>query len=130
MEGKHFYNDAIISDDVFVDPVFEYPNNANYMKTLIGWKQNNAKGCSVTGGYVYRGKLLEELYGSYVFGDYCTGKVWTINLNSGKALDHIEWNLSNLEEDMYISSFAEDNLGELYILNHSGSIYKIINIEK
>ena len=130
MEGKHFYNDAIISDDVFVDPVFEYPNNANYMKTLIGWKQNNAKGCSVTGGYVYRGKVLEELYGSYVFGDYCTGKVWTINLNSGKALDHIEWNLSNLEEDMYISSFAEDNLGELYILNHSGSIYKIINIEK
>ena len=130
MEGKHFYNDAIISDDVFVDPVFEYPNNANYMKTLIGWKQNNAKGCSVTGGYVYRGKLLEDLYGSYVFGDYCTGKVWTINLNSGKALDHIEWNLSNLEEDMYISSFSEDNLGELYILNHSGSIYKIINIEK
>ena len=130
MEGKHFYNDTIISDDVFVDPVFEYPNNANYMKTLIGWKQNNAKGCSVTGGYVYRGKMLEELYGSYVFGDYCTGKVWTINLNSGETLDHVEWNLSNLEEDMYISSFAEDNLGELYILNHSGSIYKIINIEK
>ena len=129
MEGKHIYNDAIISDEVFINPIFEYPNNANYMKTLIGWKQNNAKGCSVTGGYVYRGELLKELYGSYVFGDYCTGKVWTINLSSGKALNHIEWNLSNLKEDMYISSFAEDSLGELYILNHSGSIYKIINIE-
>ena len=99
------------------------------MKTLIGWKQNNAKGCSVTGGFVYRGKILEELYGSYIFGDYCTGKVWSINVVSGQASDYTEWKLFNLEEDLYISSFAEDDYGELYILNHSGSIYKIINIE-
>jgi glucose/arabinose dehydrogenase len=131
MEGKHNYNDAIISEsDYFIDPVFEYPNNANYIKALIGWDQNNAKGCSVTGGYVYRGQVIEEVFGLYFFGDYCTGKVWTIKIDSGNSSNYIEWDFSNIKEDVNISSFAEDKSGELYILNHSGSIYKIINIEK
>ena len=51
MEGSSCYpiGEKCESDN-FIFPIFEYPNNANYIKTLIGWKQNNAKGCSVTGG--------------------------------------------------------------------------------
>ena len=67
----------------FIPPVFEYPNNANYMKTLIGWEQNSAKGCSVTGGYVYRGNAIIELQGLYIFGDYCTGRIWSFEIEDG-----------------------------------------------
>ena len=57
MEGKHCYPLDITDceNTEFVNPAFEYPNNANYVKTLFGIKQPNMDGCSITGGYIYRG---------------------------------------------------------------------------
>jgi len=128
MEGSHCYpsNENCEKDNLIL-PIFEYPNNANYMKTLIGWNQNNVQGCSVTGGYVYRGSTILQLEGKYLFGDYCTGKVWSLQISEGKVIDHIEWEISGIKEDFYLSSFGEDGNGELYLLNHSGEIYKIID---
>ena len=115
--------------DNLIPPIFEYPNNANYIKTLLGWKQNDAKGCSVTGGYVYRGSAIPELYGKYSFGDYCTGKIWSFQVSQGKALDFTQWDIRGINKDFYLSSFGEDGNGELYLLNHTGEIYKIIDYE-
>ena len=129
MEGTHCYPPGEdCEEEGFVLPIFEYPNNANYIKTLIRWDQNDAQGCSVTGGYVYRGNLIPELYGKYIFGDYCTGKVWSFTVNSEITLDYQEWNLNGIKEDLFLSSFGEDGKGELYIVNHTGSIYKIIGV--
>jgi glucose/arabinose dehydrogenase len=130
LEGTHCYpedNQDCNSDNMIL-PLFEYPNDANYLKTLIGWNQPDMQGCSVTGGYVYRGQNKPKLYGRYFFGDYCTGKVWSI-LNNGSNLDlkdHThELLVSMNKKEFYLSSFGEDEKGELYIVNYSGQIYSI-----
>ena len=130
MEGSYCYPiDEDCDKNNFVFPIFEYPNNANYVKTLIGWDQNDVQGCSVTGGYVYRGKMFSEIYGQYFFGDYCTGKIWSIEVVNGELVTHHEWNLKGIEEDLYLSSFGEDGQGELYMINHTGNIYKVTGFE-
>ena len=47
-------------------------------------------GCSITGGYIYRGSEISELYGRYIFGDYCTGKVWSFRLKDDKITDFVD----------------------------------------
>ena len=130
MEGSYCYPiGEDCNENNFVFPIFEYPNNANYVKTLIGWDQNDVQGCSVTGGYVYRGRMFPKIYGQYFFGDYCTGKIWSIEVINGKLVSHNEWNLKGIEEDLYLSSFGEDGQGELYMVNHTGNIYKVTGLE-
>ena len=113
-----------------VDPIFEYSSNANYGKTLAGFKQSNeVQGCSVTGGYTYYGSI-KELYGWYIFGDYCTGKVWGLkknHLNNYELLNLSDALFQKMKKQLYISSFGVDNNDELYIIDHSGYIYKIVN---
>ena len=110
-------------------PIHEYPNDANYMVILGGGSQTNSDGCSVTGGYVYRGKKIEALNGYYIFGDYCSGNIWTFKVVNDKATElknrTEEINLANAEFTTYISSFGEDADGELYIVEYNGGIYKI-----
>lgn len=76
--------------------------------------------CSVTGGYVYRGKT-EKLRGIYLYGDYCSGRIWGLRKNGGK------WSNKLLLDTPYsISTFGEDENGELYLADHdSGAIYRI-----
>ena len=92
----------------FTDPIVEYPH---------------AEGCSVTGGYVYRGKAIPTLAGTYLYGDYCMGTIWKLTRNS----DGETWaNEQLLKDNLRISSFGEDDSGELYVLDLTGSIYKIV----
>ena len=130
LEGTHCYPDdnQECSKDNLVLPIFEYPNDANYYKTLIGWKQPNMHGCSVTGGYVYRGKNIPALYGRYFFGDYCTGKIWSLNIDKDNLdlIDHTNELLESMNKnEFYLSSFGEDQEGELFIINYSGEVYSI-----
>jgi glucose/arabinose dehydrogenase len=75
--------------------------------------------CSVTGGYVYRGAKIPALSGFYIFGDYCNGRLWTL-VKFGGA-----WRLSALRDTPYsISSFGEDEAGELYLVDHVGTVYR------
>ena len=110
-------------------PIHEYPNDANYMVILGGGSQTNSDGCSVTGGYVYRGEKIKALNGYYIFGDYCSGNIWTFKVINDKATELTnrteEINLANGEFTTYISSFGEDADGELYIVEYNGGIYKI-----
>jgi len=81
-------------------------------------------GCSVTGGYVYRGTALPALVGSYIYGDYCSGLVWTLRRNSQG-----DWQNETLfSTGASISSFGEDEAGELYVLDHGGAIYKLVGV--
>jgi glucose/arabinose dehydrogenase len=79
-----------------------------------------ADGCSVTGGHVYRGTRVRELAGRYLYGDYCSGRIWTLTESGGR------WTSSLLlETSMRISSFGEDEAGELYVVDHGGGVYLI-----
>lgn len=87
-------------------------------------------GCSVTGGYVYRGSAIPTLDGEYFFADFCTDDVWTIDVIGGVApiAPAVSRN-AELESGGVtlnsIASFGEDAFGELYIVDQNGSIHRI-----
>lgn len=81
----------------------------------------HSEGCSVTGGYVYRGTALPELVGAYFFGDYCSGRIWVSYPDGAGA-----WQTALYFEDAFvISSFGEDEDGELYMVDYKGVIYRL-----
>lgn len=100
-----------------INPVYVY-NHGN----------KEREGLSVTGGYVYRGSI-KELQGRYIFGDYQNPRIWSLVLKNGNSS-----NFMDLTKDLQpengrinlISSFAEDQMGELYIVDFTGAIYRII----
>ncbi len=78
--------------------------------------------CSITGGYVYRGKLAPALEGAYLFGDFCSGKIWALAREGAgwKSVEMLDTNLS-------LSSFGEDEDGELYVADlNRGGIYRLV----
>jgi glucose/arabinose dehydrogenase len=104
-EGLHCYRRGCRAEGV-VMPRAEYDHD---------------KGCSVTGGYVYRGKAMPELLGHYLYGDFCSGSVWVLDIEDSRAKPRIL-----LQSGKRISSFAEGRDGELYLLDFgSGRIFQI-----
>jgi glucose/arabinose dehydrogenase len=100
-----------------IDPVYVYKSGSG-----------DKEGKSVTGGYVYRGPV-RELQGRYVFGDYQNPRIWSFLLKNGKATDFKDHTKSLQPEGgriNLIASFAEDENGGLFIIDHSGPIYRII----
>ncbi|MDX1991865.1 MAG: PQQ-dependent sugar dehydrogenase [bacterium] len=80
-----------------------------------------SEGCSVTGGYVYRGSAMPELQGRYFYGDFCQGTIWSA-VREGNTWTPTVF----LDTDLRISSFGEDASGELYVLDYrSGAVYRI-----
>ena len=80
----------------------------------------HAHGCTVTGGYVYRGEAIPSLQATYLFADFCSGRIWAAWRNSD-----LRWGLIELMKlDMRISSFGEDEAGELYIIDYRGAVYR------
>ncbi len=82
---------------------------------------DHSLGCSVTGGYVYRGRQYPALIGHYLFGDYCSGRIWALTEDSAGR-----WTMRQLiDSPLSISSFGEDELGELYVVHYGGAIYRV-----
>ena len=79
-------------------------------------------GCSVTGGYVYRGSSLPSLYGAYVYGDYCSGRIWALRHDGDEVTEHMQI----VDSGLRIPSFAEDAAGDLYVLSFDGTIYRLV----
>lgn len=96
------------------------PSGVDLLDPVIQY--GRADGCSVTGGYVYRGQSLPEWYGIYLFGDYCTGSVWGLLRDTNGA-----WQMQRLfQQPASISSFGQDSAGELYLLDHAGGgLYRL-----
>ena len=108
-EGLHPYREREALENMTL-PVAEYPH-------IVG--------CAVTGGYVYRGAALPELQGVYLFGDYCTGRTWALRQN-----DADEWQVQPfIETGLTISSFGEDEAGELYLVDFKGDILRLARAE-
>lgn len=87
--------------------------------------------CSVTGGYVYRGTAIPEIDGTYFFGDFCTGKIWSF-VRSGSGVVQFTDRTAQLrpitgETINNITSFGEDDKGEIYIVDRDGEIFKIVD---
>ena len=84
------------------------------------WEYGHDQGCSVTGGYVYRGSMA-AWQGIYLYGDFCSGRIWGL-LRDG---DNIWQNTLLFETDFKITSFGEDESGEIYVVDRAGSIYQL-----
>jgi hypothetical protein len=79
------------------------------------------EGCSVTGGYVYRAKAVPAAAGRYFYGDYCSGNVWSLKVDGGRATDVRREPF----EVQSLTSFGLDAAGELYFATGNGRIYKL-----
>ncbi|MFI1018744.1 PQQ-dependent sugar dehydrogenase [Streptomyces sp. NPDC020965] len=106
MEGTHPFRGGIEPAN-HVPPVHEY--------------DRNGLGCSVTGGYVYRGREIPALKGQYLFSDYCDGNVRALRMKNGKVTGQSDLGVNGGE----VISFAQDGDGELYVLAIGGTISRI-----
>lgn len=78
--------------------------------------------CSVTGGFVYRGRRIPSIGGHYFYADYCAGWLRSFRYDQGKAIDRREWKIPDIG---HIVSFGEDSSGELYIVAENGRVWRI-----
>ncbi|MBI2469782.1 MAG: PQQ-dependent sugar dehydrogenase [Planctomycetes bacterium] len=109
MEGNHCYNPSSDCDTSgLILPIWEYEHDGQ-------------GSCSITGGYVYRGTKFPELYGKYIYGDYCSGSIWALSYDGTNPAT----NKLLLTADIEISSFGIDKDNEMYICDLNGKIYKL-----
>jgi glucose/arabinose dehydrogenase len=103
------------------------PCNTDGLLTMPVAVNDRGRGeCAITGGYVYRGaNWAPELTGAYVFSDFCTGTLWALDANAALANGRAEvFELGSA--GFGPSSFGEDEAGELYVVNLSGEIYRLV----
>ncbi|MEA2713535.1 MAG: hypothetical protein QOK27_1496 [Gemmatimonadales bacterium] len=92
--------------------------------TLPTFQYSHPGGCSVIGGYVYRGSALPDLQGVYFYGDFCQRWVHSLRYTDGTATEVTNW--PALRTVSSLTSFGEDAAGELYLLESSGRVSKIV----
>lgn len=107
LEGNECYAEPDCDPSAYTAPVDQYTHDY---------------GCSVTGGYVYRGTAIPGLVGTYLFADYCTGYLWGLIPNGDGTYVATDF----IETGMNPSSFAQDASGELYVVDLAGSISRIV----
>lgn len=95
------------------------PPPANYMPPLFVYSLSGPR-CAVIGGYVYRGLQGALPQGSYVYGDFCTGEIFLYNNNPGQQPALL------LDTNRSIVGFAEDEVGEIYVIGQGGTVEKIV----
>ncbi|MEZ4658295.1 MAG: PQQ-dependent sugar dehydrogenase [Caldilineaceae bacterium] len=105
MEGTSCYQSDECDASGLDAPIFEYDHSGH---------------CSITGGYVYRGAQYVELQGAYLFGDYCSGTIWSTTPTAEGWRTAVV-----LQSDVQISSFGEDENGELYLTAFDGKVYQL-----
>jgi glucose/arabinose dehydrogenase len=109
MEGQHCFRVAGCDQTGLTLPVLEY---------------DHTTGCSVIGGYVYRGAAVPALQGTYFYADYCFGWVRSFRIQGGQPVDETDW--PSLAPGGKVTSFGEDAAGELYLVTQLGGVFKIV----
>jgi glucose/arabinose dehydrogenase len=106
-EGRASYEPKPLGGGELVNPVHVYGHGGG--------------NCSVTGGFVYRGRAVPAARGRYFFGDYCSGSVWSLKISGGRA--------TSVRREPFrvasLSSFGEDARGELYLVSQGGTVYRL-----
>jgi len=87
------------------------------LKAPMAFYRHTAGRCSIIGGYVYRGRAIPALVGSYIYGDLCTGEIFALRSGASTRL---------LDTDLTISSFGEDQAGELYVVGIGGTVHRLV----
>lgn len=108
-EGFHCFNPATGCHTAgLIDPIIEYAQSTTR--------------CSVTGGHVYRGMSIPDLRGKYIYGDYCSGEIWSVPTAAVSTEPQLV-----IDSPYMISSFGEDAAGEIYVIRHSatGRVYRL-----
>jgi len=108
MEGNHCYSSVNCDINGLNIPVAEYDHSEG--------------DCSITGGYVYRGQSIPKLQGHFIFGDYCSGTIRSVE----RITEQTYQTHRLLESDQNISSFAQGTDGEILVLSLSGNIYRLV----
>jgi hypothetical protein len=108
MEGAHCFNPSSGCDQSGL--------------TLPNVEYSHDEGCSVTGGYVYRGGRVPSLVGYYFYSDYCSGWIRSFRLVAGSVTDNTEWTVPFAGN---VTSFGQDAEGNLYIVLQDGRIFRI-----
>jgi glucose/arabinose dehydrogenase len=98
--------------------------DANGLTLPVATLGHDSGVCSVVGGYVYRGERFPQLVGDYLFSDYCSGDLWLLPAADAVAGKPLEPLLVG-HHDGAIVSFGEDDAGELYVVDHGGSILRL-----
>ncbi len=109
MEGRDCFGGAACSPAGLARPAFVY---------------SHSFGCAISGGYVYRGTAFPALAGGYLFGDYCSGRIWA--LSAAAALSGATTARELLDTGLTVASFGQDDAGELYVCDLGGGrIYRL-----
>ena len=111
MEGIDCYRADSCSREGLQPPIFDYVHDGG--------------NCAVIGGFVYRGSDIASLQGAYIYGDYCSGRVWALRVDGGEVVE----NAQVAAADFRISSFGQGHDGEIYVLEHTGDgggVYKLV----
>ena len=122
MEGNNCFNPPVNCDPGGLTyPIHEYTHGGNPFR------------CSVTGGYVYRGTALPNLQGTYFFADFCSDQIWSFRYD-GVIISEFSDRTAELAPGEglsidRISSFGEDGMGELYMVDLDGEIFKLCPAE-
>jgi glucose/arabinose dehydrogenase len=103
---------------------FEFPEGYDRSSlTMPVVEYSHDIGCSITGGYVYRGAALPALSGTYLFSDFCSGQVWGLRKDAERGWEWAEF----LDSSLNVSSFGEDEMGEVYVLDlNGGGVYQVV----
>lgn len=109
-EGNHSYNSSGCKGS-YIFPVFEY---------------SHKEGNSITGGFVYRGKNFPELYGKYIYGDFVSKKIWSLDYYGKKKIE----NKLIAVSPQPISSFGVDDKNELFTVGYEGTIFRFNRAKK
>lgn len=104
-EGTHPYNTSGCNYPEYINPIWEYSHGSE---------------CSITGGYVYRGPSVPELQGKYIYGDYCSSKIWSLEYDGINP----PTNTYLLNATGNVTSFGVDQQNELYLTSFNGRIYR------
>jgi len=105
-EGRSVFEQGSLGPGVLTPPIAQYTHD---------------EGCTVVGGYVYRGKTVNAAAGRFFYGDYCAGTIWSLAAKGG--------NVSSPRRESFqvqeLSSFGEDAAGELYLVSLNGTIFRL-----
>jgi glucose/arabinose dehydrogenase len=112
LEGTECFNDPNCQAVGAALPITEY---------------SHRDGCSVTGGYVYRGAAVPALFGKYLYSDFCTGFLRALTVEGGQLVSDVDITRDfGVRRAGDIASFGEDAAGELYVVDRGGTVFKII----